>query len=467
MKITLGNEKITLKDLAANVCGELVGIDRSFCSVCTDSREADENTLFCAIKGERVDGHDFIINAYRLGCRTYLAEYIPESAKELSDISIVLVKSGIVEAINAMAGAYSAQRSYKRIAITGSVGKTTTKEFTAIAFFGKKMHKTDGNFNSTIGMPLSLMSTPSDAEVAVIEMGMSARGEIKLMSDTARPDIAIITNVGSSHIEMLGSRENIRDAKLEIISGLKKDGILIVNGDDPMLADANIGVKVLSVGIDSEKCDFRAVDIVDEPDGTSFSIVTKDRRIDRFFIPVWGNHNVYAAMFAYVAATLLGEDEAVLLDRLALFERPKMRQNIFEINGITIIEDCYNASPESMKAALDVQASLIERRGKGRSIALLGNMLELGRFSRELHVDVGIYAKHSGVEKLVTFGELASYIAQASGIPDAIRIEDTAEHQRAADVLMDILQKDDILLVKASRSVAAEKIIEILKERLK
>jgi UDP-N-acetylmuramoyl-tripeptide--D-alanyl-D-alanine ligase len=384
----------------------------------------------------------------------------------LEGVGIVIVND-TVKAINDVACAYASKRKYKKIAVTGSVGKTTTKEFVSVAFGNKNVHKTQGNFNSTIGMPLSLMSTPTQTEIAVLEMGMSGRGEIKLMSETAKPDIAIITNIGSSHIEMLGSREGIRDAKLEIVSGLDKNGVLLINGDDPMLTGISVGVKTVSVGIYSESCDFRAVDIVEETEGTVFSVIANGRRTERVFIPVLGNHNVYAALFAYASAILLGETEKDITERLSLFEKPKMRQNIFEINGITIIEDCYNASPESMKAALEVQAGLIERRGRGRSIALLGNMLELGSFSRELHRDVGVFASQKGLQKLVTFGELASFIADASGIEDAVKIEDTSAHEKAAEILYGMLETGDILLVKASRGVAAEKIIEILKERLK
>ena len=466
MRVTLGNRKINLKELARVSCGTLVGRDLVVDSVCTDSREAKDGTLFCAIRGERVDGHDYIKKAYELGCRTFLAEYIPENVKELSDIGIVTVND-TVKAVNAFAASYSSDRKYKKIAVTGSVGKTTTKEFISAAFYGKKIYKTQGNYNSTIGMPLSLLEVNDETEVAVLEMGMSARGEIELMSKTAKPDIAVITNIGTSHLLMLGSRENIRDAKLEIVSGLDEDGILLINGDDAMLSGVNVGVKVLSVGVDCEKCDFRAVDITENDSGTSFSVLHEGKRTDGFFIPVFGKHNVYAALFAYAAATLAGENEDTVICGLSSFEKPKMRQNIFDLCGITIIEDCYNASPESMKAALTVQSGLAKRGGNRRTVALLGNMLELGERERELHREVGEYAAKMGLQKLVTFGELASEIADASKISDAVKLEDIKAHEMAADVLMGMLQKGDVLLIKASRGVAAEKIIEILKERMK
>ncbi len=466
MKVTLGNRKINLKELAFICGGMLYGADLLIDSVCTDSREASEKTLFCAIRGEHVDGHDYIVKAYELGCRTFLAEYIPDNVKEFSDLGIVTVDD-TVKAVNAFAESYSRNRKYKKIAVTGSVGKTTTKEFISTAFYGKKVYKTKGNYNSTIGMPLSLLEISDDTEIAVLEMGMSGRGEIDLMSKTTKPDIAVITNIGTSHLEMLGSRENIRDAKFEILSGLNKNGILLINGDDSMLSNKIVGVRVMSVGIDSEKCDFRALNITENDSGTSFSVLYGGRLTDRFFIPVFGKHNVYAALFAYAAASLTGEKESGIICSLSSFEKPKMRQNIFDLFGITIIEDCYNASPESMKAALEVQSGIAARNGNRRTVALLGNMLELGERSCELHREVGECAARMKLQKLVTLGEFASEIADASGISDAVKIEDITAHEKAADVLMNILKKGDILLVKASRGVAAEKIIEILKERMK
>ena len=466
MKVTLGNGIIELKDVALWTKGELFGAELDVGSVCTDSREAKEGTLFCAIKGERVDGHDYIVKAYMLGCRTFLAEKVPKEVEELNDIGIVVVDD-TVKALNAMAAAYSEKSNFRKIAVTGSVGKTTTKDFVSLAFGEKKIHKTEGNFNSTIGMPLSLMSAKSDTEIVVIEMGMSAKGEIKLMSETAKPDIAIITNVGTSHIEMLGSRENIRDAKLEITAGLSKNGVLIINGDDNMLKNIAPDVKLISVGVDREDCDIRATDINEKENGTEFSVVLNGEKKDGFFIPVLGKHNIYAALFAYAAVFALKENEADAIKGISRFEKPKMRQNIFQLGGITIIEDCYNASPESMKAALDVQAGIVKRNGKGRSVALLGNMLELGSYSKELHAQVGEYASQKKLQKLVTFGEFASHIADASGIDGAVKIDDVTSHEKAAETLLSILKEGDVLLVKASRGVAAEKIIEILKERMK
>ena len=465
MKVNIGSQKVNFTTLAEICGGTYIGCDHEFDSMCTDSREATYSSVFCAMKGERVDGHDYIEKAYAMGCRCVIAERVPTNFAP-TDMNFVLVDY-TVHAMNSFAESYLQKRDHRKIAITGSVGKTTTKEFVSFVFDESSVYKTKGNYNSTVGLPLSVLEIPKEASVAVLEMGMSDLGEIELMSKTVKPDIAIITNIGSSHLEKLGSRENIKKAKLEIVSGMKENGILLVNADDPMLSELDVKVSVMSVGIDNISCDFRAINIEEDENGTSFSILAKGKQIDGFMIPVLGKHNVYAALFAYAAASLSGESDADIAKRLCRFEKPKMRQNIFELGGITIIEDCYNASPESMKAALEVQSGISERNQNRRTVALLGNMLELGEGTLELHRSVGEYAAEKKLQKLVTFGELASEIADASGISDAVRIEDTTAHEKAADALMSILKKGDILLVKASRGVAAEKIIEILKERMK
>lgn len=466
MKVTLGKKAISMLELS-NACGGfIVPSNNGYLkvnSVCTDSREAGEGVLFCAMRGERVDGHDYIGKAFELGCRYALCERIPENADIVN--SAITVVPDTVKALNALATVYSADRKYKTVAITGSVGKTTTKEFIATVLPTGKTYKTKGNYNSTIGLPLSVLEIPEDTEFAVLEMGMSGCGEIELMSNTARPDIAVITNVGTAHLEHLGTRENIRAAKLEIISGMDENGILLINGDDDMLGGFDTGVKTLTVGINKD-ADFRAVNIKSVNGGMSFDIETENGTVKDFHIPTVGNHNIYAALFAYAVATLSGIYDEEVKNRLYEFEKPKMRQNIFDVGGITIIEDCYNASPESMRAALDVLSIISAERGGARTVALLGNMLELGENTAALHRGVGEYAAEKGIDKLFTYGDLALNIAIGANIKDTLCVSDISAHELTADILLNTLKKGDILLVKASRGVAAEKIIEILKERL-
>ncbi len=459
MKVTLGMNRITADEAARAVGGYVLPPEAGelcFSAICTDSREADADTLFCAIRGERVDGHRYIGAS---GCRVALGEYRPEG----TDAAMIIVDD-TVRALGLLGAEYRKNEKTKVIAVTGSVGKTTTKENIAAVLPSGSTYKTVGNFNSVIGLPISLTEIPAGCEFAVLEMGMSGRGEIESMSRAARPDIAVITNIGSSHLEMLGSRENIRAAKLEIVEGLRENGILLINADDPMLFGYSTGVRTLSVGIKNPDADFRAEDISQFDDRTEFVFADGDLRLP-ITIPTQGAHNVMAALFALAVAKLcsIPEDEAV--GGLARLGKVKLRQNIYEKNGITIIEDCYNASPESMRAALDVQRSIVSRRG-GRAVALLGDMLELGEKSAELHRCVGEYAAECGVSQLVTIGRRALMIAEGAKLDNTVSIPDPEDKPTAAEALLTRLRVGDVLLVKASRGLALEKITEILNERL-
>jgi UDP-N-acetylmuramoyl-tripeptide--D-alanyl-D-alanine ligase len=295
---------------------------------------------------------------------------------------------------------------------------------------------------------------------------MSGFFEIESMSRAATPDIAIITNIGSSHLEMLGTRENIRKAKLEITSGLKKDGVLIINGDDPMLASYDCGVKTLKVGIFGEDCDFRAVDIEESAAGAAFTVIYPDKTSERYSIALRGHHNVYAALFGCATAELLGIERERVKRGLPAFGGVKMRQNIYELGGITVIEDCYNASPESMRAAISV-ASSMAKEGSKRFVALLGDMKELGEDSPELHREIGSFAAQNGLKLLVSYGELAKNTAdeaQMCGVE--VKRCDSADAESAAEMLISSLEENDLLLVKASRSMKAENVIKIIKARM-
>lgn len=464
MKIEIGMGKIKAEKLALFASGELCGDPNTEISfICTDSREADENTLFVAIRGERVDGHDYIGAAVALGCRCVLCERVNE---ELIGKACFVKVNDSVLALSEIARNACANEKRKTVAITGSVGKTTTKELVFAAIASEMSYKTEGNFNSVIGSPLSMLEMPEWTDIAVLEMGMSGFSEIESMSRAATPDIAIITNIGSSHLEMLGTRENIRKAKLEITSGLKKDGILLINGDDPMLASHDCGVKTLKIGIYSEDCDFRAVDILESASGAEFTVIYPDKTRERYSIALRGYHNIYAALFGCAAAELLGVDRKHVKCGLPTFGGVKMRQNIYELGGITVIEDCYNASPESMRAAIAV-ANGIAKEGAKRFVALLGDMKELGADAPELHREVGTFAAQNGLKLLVSYGELAKNIADGAEKGGAeVKRCDNADAKLAADMLLSSLAAGDLLLVKASRSMKAENVIEIIKARM-
>ena len=357
MKIRLGSGTLKIAEIADHTNGVIYGRQNvTIDYICTDSREADENTLFVAFVGERVDGHDYISSAYNLGCRCFLTE----KQVDISDDAGMVIVADSTQALLNMASKYKNRVNCRRIGITGSVGKTTTKEFIAsvVSQLGAT-HKTLGNYNSTIGMPLTLMETPPNTQVSVIEMAMSGLGEISAMSRAACPDIAVITNIGSSHMEALGSRENIRKAKLEIIEGLSDDGYLIINSDDVMLSNISYDVQnVVRIGINDIGADYLAQKIKIEQDGTLFDIKCSDRVIENIKIPIVGEHNVYAALIATAISDIIGMDECALRAGLASFVSVGHRQNIIRIGDLTVIEDCYNASPESMRAAINVLSEL-------------------------------------------------------------------------------------------------------------
>ena len=276
MKIKLGLGRLTA-DKVASICGGIlytVACENKvlFETVCTDSREADNASMFVAIKGERVDGHSYISNVVKAGCRCVIAERVPLDVK---GVAVILVKDSI-RAIREIAEYVKSQVEIKTVAVTGSVGKTTTKEFISAVLDRKfNLYKTEGNFNSTIGMPMSMLELNQHHNAAVFEMGMSGLGEIEYMSEAAQPDVAVITNIGSSHLEMLGSRENICRAKMEIATGLKEGGTLFLNGDEPLLqGHESDRYNVLYFGMKNEECDYFASNIRNTESGIVFDMRT-------------------------------------------------------------------------------------------------------------------------------------------------------------------------------------------------
>ena len=472
MKVNVGCNSLTMSELA-EICGGVLTFvggeferDLPFNYVCTDSRETADGALFVALGGERVDGHDYIGAAVSSGSGCVLCERIPKIGEDQKYVAVVVEDS--IRAVGELAKAYDRRINHRKVAITGSVGKTTTKEFVA-SVLGESfnVHKTLGNYNSNIGMPLSMLSQKNDTEVSVLEMGMSALGEIEYLSKIAEPDIAIITNVGSSHMGHLGSRENIGRAKLEIVKGLKKGGTLLLNGDDDILRNyKNPDFKAIYVGIDSD-CDFRAVNIRQTVTKTVFDIQMRGKTVENVVIPTVGTHNVYAALFAYAVGVRMNLDDNVILRGLASFVPVGMRQNIYELGKITVIEDCYNASPESMKAAIKVLRDVTPEGG--RMMALLGNMYELGAASERFHEEVGLAFAACGGHSLFTFGESADVIARGAMLggvrgENIYRNTDVRAPEISGEMLLHALRAGDALLVKASRGAAAENVIKYLKE---
>ena len=473
MRVNIGCKELTMSELA-RICGGMlccvggeINQNMPFRYVCTDSREAAEGALFVALGGERVDGHDYIGAAVAGGNGCVLCERLPET-RDGKYVAVVVDDS--LRAVGELAKAYDRRLNHRKVAITGSVGKTTTKEFVAAVLAeGYRVHKTEGNYNSTLGMPLSLLSLQDDTQVSVLEMGMSGFGEIEYMSRIAEPDIAMVTNIGSSHMEYLGSRENICHAKMEIVKGLKAGGTLLLNGDEPLLrAYLTPGVQPVFVGIDSP-CDFQAVNIRQGLGRTVFDVCYGGKTVQNVVIPTMGKHNVYAALFAYATGVRMNMDDQTIINGLNHYRPVGMRQNIYELGSLTVIEDCYNASPESMKAAIGVLQSLSSQKKAGRMAAVLGDMYELGENGDRFHEEVGLYFAKQGGSMLYTFGESAEQIAVGAILggmmPENVyRNGNTRAPELTGEMLLHSLRAGDTLLVKASRGAAAERILNYLKE---
>ena len=471
MKIKLGMNKVDMADVARYCGGDLYDFTRdgnsSFEYVCTDSREADENTMFVATRGERVDGHDYIIKAIELGCRCILCEYVPSDIKG-KEAAFVVVENSI-DAFSDCAKGYREESPLPTVAITGSVGKTTTKELCA-SIFKKfcKTYYTEGNFNSVIGMPMSLMSAEGDCQAAIFEMGMSGFGEISKMTRVATPMVAMVTNVGSSHLEYLRTRENIAKAKLEIGEGLVDGGHLLLNGDEPLLEDHYCErYETVYVGF-SEECSFRISNVTVDESGTRFDLrVPRGDYIFGIHLNLVGKHFAYNAAFAAAAACLMGIDCETIREGLEAYTPTNMRMNISKRDGITLIADCYNAAPESMCGAID---SLSAIGVEGKRIAVLGDMKELGERSDDMHRSVGTYLARRGIDMLFTLGNSAAYIADAAlerGMKseNVISVIDPTEKEKLASVIKAKMSKGDAILFKASRSMKLEEVIaSIFKE---
>lgn len=422
-------------------------------AVVTDSRKVEPGCVFVCFPGERVDGHTFAAGAYRNGAAYIIANHHVDGVPE--DRTVIVPDSA--RAMIRMASNYRMLFSPKMIGVTGSVGKTTTKEFcyAVLSAFGKTL-KTEGNQNNDIGVPNTLFRLDNDTRYAVVEMGMDHLGEIERLTRCARPSAGIITMIGVSHLENLGTRENILKAKMEICAGLPDGAPLALNADNDLLPTASVPVRLRPVwfGIESETADVRAADIHTGTEGTTFTLVDKAYGSFAVSIPTAGLHTVYDALAAYAAATRLGLDPARCAAALSRYQATGMRQHIVEKGGITFIEDCYNASPDSMKAALSVLKAL----PNARKIALLGDMLELGDASESGHRATGEWAADAGVSLLIAYGPNSAAMAEAAknrGIA-------TVHCQTAAEVLQYLQQSvrpGDAVLAKASHAMKLDEIL--------
>lgn len=430
----------------------------------TDSRTIKKNSLFIPLVGEKFDGHQFIEVAKKRGAIATLCEkgkYI--DLKNLTDIYIIEVDNTL-DSLQAISKYYRNLFNIPFIAITGSTGKTSTKDIiTSVLSQKYNTLKNKGNLNNHIGLPLTIFNLDNYNEMAILEMGMSNFGEILDLTEIVRPHISVITNIGLSHIEHLGSRENIMKAKMEITTYLKEEDYLLLNGDDELLVglkNMKSIYKKIFFGLSQEN-DIYPKNLIDlGEEGFTFDIEINGEDYP-FTIKQPGIHNIYNALVAIWIGVYRKLTIEEIEDGLESYIPSKMRMEILEEKDIKIVNDAYNASPDSMKAALSVLKGM-----KGNTkIAVLGNMLELGDFSKEGHRIVGEYSGDK-VDILITIGDEARWIAEGARVKGLVKqIHITNSNKEAVQILDNILDKNDIVLIKGSRGMKMEEIVEYLQER--
>ena len=456
-------ERLTLGEILTAVNGTLLGefgdlsvtVDR----VETDSRTVHPGSLFVPLVGERFDGHAYINSALEAGAAGCFTARERESY--LPGKFYIKVTSPL-RALRDLAGYYREKFPIPLIGITGSVGKTTTKDMVA-AVLGMKYNvlKTEGNMNSREGMPLTLLRLNSSHEIAVIEMGMSQAGEIDYLSEIAKPDVAVITNVGDAHIENLGSRENILKAKCEIFNHLKPGGMAVLNADDELLSalKGTLPFETVLYG-SSRQAEYRAKDISTGQSSICCTAVTPQGEYE-MEIPALGQHMIYPAMTAAAVGARFGLTGEQIAEGILQFEPTKMRMNVLRRGqNITILNDTYNANPQSMRAAIGVLGD----SKSALKMAVLGDMFELGSLAPALHSGVGEYLGKAGIHCLVAVGELSEHMAAAArsaGVPMVFHCPDKGA---AIPVLKEHVKPDSTILVKASRGMAMEELVDYLKQ---
>jgi UDP-N-acetylmuramoyl-tripeptide--D-alanyl-D-alanine ligase len=460
-------ENLTLKQIAKAVNGTLKGDPNLIIGgISTNSKEAAEDILFVPIKGERFDAHDFIGDFVQNGGQAVLTHKAfkccnePENYIKVTDTRL---------ALGDLARNYREQFALPLVGVTGSVGKTSTRLMLAnVLQTAGEVCSTQGNFNNDIGMPLTLLNIEHNHKFAVIEMGMNHFGEIAYLAKTAKPTAAVITNIGTAHIGNLGSKEGILKAKLEVLEGLQNGGLLVLNGDDDLLfaQKGTLPFKTVFYGINNPDCDITATQVIPQPMQSSFKYFCKATGVtsDVITINAPGKHHISNALAAVAVGLELGLTEDKIKAGIESFVPGNMRQKIIQTGGVQIIEDCYNANPDSMLAALQVLAAAKAENG-GRKIAVLGNMMELGEFTEEGHRLVGDFAVQHKVDLLVTVGEHASLIAAQANSKD-VKTVTFGNNQAALEYLAATLHSGDVVLVKASRSSKFEEISAGLQKHL-
>lgn len=464
-------KNMTLSAIASACGGILHGEEkdgqRLVESVVTDSRKAGKDSLFIAIAGARVDGHSFIKDVYQNGALACVSEK-PLDEETTGGHPYIEVKSSL-QALKDIAEFYRTQLNIKVVGITGSVGKTSTKE-TIAAVLSRKFNvlKTAGNFNNEIGLPLTVFQMTEETEVAVLEMGISDFGEMTRLTQIAKPDICVITNIGICHLENLKNRDGILKAKTEIFKSMSEDGYAVLNGDDDKLVTVTevngkapefFGIdntdlrnsggiyadNITNMGLDGTVCDIN----VPKDGSDKYEIIN-------VHIPIPGRHMVYNAMAAAAVGTLMGLDADMIKAGIESLEAVSGRNHIIHANSMIIIDDCYNANPVSMRASIDVLCSAV-----GRKVCILGDMFELGEDEKKLHHAIGEYAADKKIDVLIAAGALAFEIAEGAR-GSRTEVHYYKDRDSMLDDVRNLLKPNDNILIKASHGMEFTKVVEAL-----
>ncbi len=425
-----------------------------FADVKTDTRVVGEGDLFVALKGERFDGHDFVLQAVRQGAAGVMVSQMREEYKSCG--AAIFLVPDTLKAYQDLANFHRRRFAIPVVAVTGSVGKTSTRTMIASVLSQRFcVLQTEKNFNNEIGLPYTLLQLAPHHEACVVEMGMRGRGQIAELAAIAEPTVGVVTNVGKCHIELLGSQENIAKAKAELIEKLDRSGTAILNQDDEYaakMAELCCG-RVVTYGIKNYSF-VRAEEINASETGVTFTCHMGEEQFCAY-IPALGRHHVYNGLAAAAAGYCAGLHSEEIRKGLAAYAGVPMREELVRIGPYTFINDAYNANPASMREAVWSLSSLV----KGRKIAVLGGMLELGEWTRSEHETLGKYIAAENIDMLITLGEPAAYIAQAAKQCGMEAVFNVSTHEEGARYLKALLKPGDTVLLKGSRGLAVEKIL--------
>ncbi|MBE5971799.1 MAG: UDP-N-acetylmuramoyl-tripeptide--D-alanyl-D-alanine ligase [Lachnoclostridium sp.] len=451
-------EHVFVRDLTEATGGKLLcgNPEASVARIKLDSRQMEPGDLFVPIIGERVDGHKFIPQVLASGAAAVLTsehDAVPEEYQTAAWIRVADTK----EALQNIGRYLRARLALPLVGVTGSVGKTTTREMIAAALSAKyRVYKTPGNSNSQVGVPITISEISEMDEIGVIELGMSEPGELTVIAKIAKIDMAVITNIGITHIEQLGSRENIYKEKMTIQDGLREDGVLILNGDDDMLCETKGKAEVQTIYYGTgSNCDFRAENINLNDGPAKFTAVHGEERQD-VVLGVMGMHNVMNALAAIAVCHVNGMTMEEAAQGLKTFHGFKGRQQIHAGARFTILDDSYNASPASMKASLDVFKTL---KPDSRHVAVLADMKELGDQVKEYHREVGVHTANTGVNLVVTLGEACHELAEGVRSVSKIPVVEFLNKEEIVAYLDEHLADGDCVLFKGSNSMGLSAVV--------